>query len=80
MQQTQKAGRLPAAPSSSDVKQRMSTIDAVKKQLAAQPKVRLRVPVDTVVYKNGYGVQIQAKTWVEVPESIAEILEHGDRI
>ena len=79
MAQTQKAGRLPAAPSASDVRERMSTIDAVRKQLSAQPKVRLRLPQDTVVYKNGYGVQIKGKEWVEVPESIAEILEHADR-
>ena len=71
---------LPPPPSGTEVKQRMSTIDRVKRQLASEPKVRIRCMNDEVVYKNGYGVQIKAKEWVEVPESIALILEQAGRI
>ena len=71
---------LPAGPSSQDVRERMSTIDKVRKQLEQEPKVRIRCQEDQVVTKNGYGVQIKAKEWVEVPESIALILEQAGRI
>jgi len=80
MAQTQKAGRLPAGPSSGDVRIRMSKIDKVKAQLKTEPRVRIRTMKDEVVYKNGYGVQIKAREWVEVPESIAMILEESERI
>lgn len=76
----QMTGKLPSGPSSSDVRQRMSTIDRVKKQLDSEPKVRIRCMNDEVVYKNGFGVQIKGKEWVEVPESIALILEQAGRI
>lgn len=71
---------LPAAPGGEDVRQRLSKLAQVKRQLAAEPKVRIRLMQDEVVIKNGYGVQIQAKQWVEVPESIALILEQAGRM
>lgn len=78
--QGQAAGRLPEAPSGADVQRRMSRISAVKRQLASEPKVRIRLMNDEVVNKNGYMVQIQGKQWVEVPQSIAEILEQAGRM
>ena len=76
----QMTGKLPAGPSSQDVRERMSTIDRVRKQLGEEPKVRIRCMNDEIVTKNGYGVRIKAKEWVEVPESIALILEQAGRI
>jgi len=78
--QGQMVGALPAAPSGRDVQQRLSKMSKTKKLLAEEPKVRIRLMQDEVVIKDGYPMQIKAKEWVEVPESIAMILEQSERM
>lgn len=57
-----------------------SKFQRIKAALAAQPKVRIRVPVDTFVQINGYGFWIMGKQSVEVPQQVADVLAEAGRI
>lgn len=48
--------------------------------LKAQPKVTVKCHEDTHVQINGYSFYIKAKTKVQVPQQVAEILEEAGRI
>lgn len=56
-----------------------AAISSTRAALAAQPKVRIRLQEDTFVGINGHPFIIKAKEWVEVPQTVAEILEQGGR-
>jgi hypothetical protein len=70
----------PADVTSADRKQFESQLKATEAALKAQPKVKIRVPEDTRVQINGYGMYIAAKQWVEVPQQVAELLEEAGRL
>lgn len=64
---------------------------AIKEALDSQPKVRIKlyqVPKDSsdekwpdeYVHINGYGYQIKRGETVEVPETVAEVLEQAGRL
>lgn len=71
-------------------------VETVAAALAKQPKRKLRLPLpegvtpaeaengtvdfSETVQINGYVVRIKRGHWVEVPESIAEILENAGKI
>lgn len=56
---------------------RLSQIDRMRDLFAAQKKVSVRLAEDTRVQINGYTFLIKGKTTVEVPESVAEVLENA---
>lgn len=56
---------------------RQSTIDRMRDLFAAQPKRKVRLAEDTRVQINGYPFFIKGKTTVEVPESVALVLEEA---
>ena len=66
--------------SSDEVRRQKNDFARTRDALRRMPKVRIRVQEETVVQLNGYGFQIAAKTWVEVPQEIADILEEAGRI
>lgn len=57
-----------------------SQFQATEASLKKQPKVRIRLPEDTLVQINGYGFWIQGKVPVDVPEQVAEVLAGAGRI
>lgn len=50
---------------------------AAKAALAKQPKRTIRLPEDAVVIVNGYPFEIKGRTTVEVPETVAQIIEQA---
>ncbi len=65
---------------SADMAAHRSMFNKVRDQLRAEPKVRVRVQDDTFVGLNGYQFLIQKGQSVEVPQTIADILEQAGRI
>ncbi len=56
---------------------RGSAIDRMRDVLADQPKVRVRLSEDARVQINGYTFQIKGKVSVDVPQSVADVLENA---
>lgn len=59
-----------------------SLIDVMRKKFAAEPRVRVKVKNDgpVPVQVNGYSFLIRENVWVEVPESVAAILDEAGYI
>lgn len=58
-------------------RQRQSQIDRMRDIFAAQKKVRVRLAEDARVQINGYTFLIKGRETVEVPESVATVLEES---
>lgn len=82
-----------AAPPTEDViatpkdnQRRKARFEAMRKVLAAQPKVKIRLAKDEVrgedqvVTINGYSMTIKRGHTVEVPQGVAEVLEQAGLI
>lgn len=72
------AAALPVATSSA----RLSLLDRMKAHFAKEPRrrVKVRSQADVYVGINGYSFLIQPNVPVEVPESVAVLLEQADYI
>lgn len=59
-----------------------SMLDVMRKKFAAEPRVRVKVKNDgpVPVQVNGYSFLIRENVWVEVPESVAAILDEAGYI
>jgi hypothetical protein len=66
--------------SGEEVQRQKSDFVKMREHLAVQPKVRIKLQEDTFVQLNGYSFWIQKKTWVEVPQQVADVLEEAGRI
>jgi hypothetical protein len=55
----------------------MSQIDRMRDIFKAQPKVKVRLQEDQRVQINGYTFNIKGHATVEVPESVATVLEEA---
>lgn len=61
---------------------RQSMLNVMRDKFAVEPRVRVKVKNDgpVPVQINGYSFLIQQDVWVEVPESVAEILDEAGYI
>lgn len=59
-----------------------SMLDIMRKKYAAEPRVRVKVKNDgpVTVQVNGYSFLIRENVWVEVPESVRDILDEAGYI
>ena len=73
------AGVAPIQITGAERRQRISEIDRMRDKFAAEPKIRIRLAEDARVQINGYTFEIKGKVPVEVPESVATILEQSGR-
>lgn len=74
------APEVPADVDASDMRTGDVVRGSTRAALMAQPKVRVRLREDTFVAVNGYPFRLAGREWIEVPQTVAEILEQGDRL